>query len=71
MALPAYMYRDPADVAETNELERLGCSLCLHVAVTIYRPFCNHPKNEQQLGFPWKGYRCRLFESNEKMEKSS
>lgn len=61
-ALPAFMYRDPAQVAEANEMRELACTLCRHSAVTLMRTFCANPSNPQQKGFPWKGYRCRLFD---------
>lgn len=61
MIFPSYMYRDPAIVAEENEMRELGCRLCQSASVTMMRVFCGHARNERQKGFPDIGHRCRWF----------
>jgi hypothetical protein len=61
-ALPAYMYRNPMDVAIGRERRELGCALCRHVGVTVYRSYCAHERNERQQGFPTIGQHCKHFE---------
>lgn len=64
-ALPSYMYRDPALVAEENELRELGCRLCKKMAVTMMRAFCAEDRNPKQAGFPHRGHRCKWFDERE------
>jgi hypothetical protein len=65
MTLPAYMYRDPAEVVERAELRELGCWLCQESAVIMMRAFCGEVRNPAQKGFPTIGDRCRYFVERE------
>ncbi len=60
-ALPAYCYRDPAQVAEGNERRELGCSLCINHSYMFDRAICADSRNEKQVGFPTIGGRCKWF----------
>ena len=70
MALDAWMYRDPAMVAERLEQDRLGCSLCHHQRVTMMRAWCGCERNHRQRGFPVVGHRCKWFVEVEAKGKS-
>lgn len=61
-ALPSYMYRDPAKVAEENELRELGCRVCTKRGFTLSRAVCVEARNPRQKGFPEIGRRCRWFD---------
>ena len=60
-ALPHYRYGDPADVVERMELNELGCRACGSHRIVFDRVVCGDERNEQQLGVPRVGHRCRLF----------
>ena len=60
-ALPAFCYRDPAEVVERNELLSLGCRACSSLVVVLNRPMCQDSRNESQKGVPGIGIRCRYF----------
>ena len=60
-ALPAYMYRNPAEIVERAEIHALGCALCQSSAITLMRAFCDQPENVRQAGFPTIGQRCKWF----------
>lgn len=62
MTLDAWMYGDPAKVAERLEQDRLGCSLCVHHRLTLMRAWCGNERNSKQRGFPVIGARCEWFE---------
>ena len=59
--LPMRFYRDPAEVVEMDELDRLGCKACVKAQSLFDKLLCTEPKNEKQVGMPWKGHRCRWF----------
>ena len=64
--LPAWMWGDPAKVAERRERDELGCALCQSCAVTMVAlAFCDDKHNAQQKGFPTIGHRCRWFRERE------
>lgn len=54
-------YGDPAEVAERNELNRMGCSLCVAAEEILTRTLCKDPRNDKQKGVPHIGHRCRWF----------
>ena len=61
-ALPRFMYRDPADVAERLELDDLGCRACVSHRLVFDRVICGDVRNEvRQAGVPRVGHRCRWF----------
>ena len=60
-ALPMHFYRDPAEVVEIDQLDRLGCKACEHAKSIFDKLLCTEPRNEKQVGMPWKGHRCRWF----------
>lgn len=60
-ALPSHYYRDPALVAEGNERNELGCSLCVSHSCTFDKRMCIDSRNEKQVGFPRIGHRCKWF----------
>lgn len=68
VALPAHLYRDPAEVVERAEIRALGCSLCRASAITLMRAFCSDPRNGQQRGFPTIGIRCRWYDERQPNE---
>ena len=59
--LPAFMYGDPLLVVQKQERDRLGCSLCTKVGVTMYGVVCGEPRNNQQKGVPTIGWHCQWF----------
>jgi hypothetical protein len=61
MALPAFMYRDPAEVVERMELDELGCRICSSGESTFLRMVCGDARNEKQKGVPFIGHRCKWF----------
>lgn len=61
MALPAFMYRDPAEVVEGLELDRLGCGICSSGESTFTWLVCGDARNEKQKGVPFIGHRCKWF----------
>lgn len=60
--LPAHRYGDPADVAEQDELDDLGCKVCAAHGFTWRRVICRDARNEKQKGVPYVGHRCKWFE---------
>lgn len=61
-ALPHFMYRDPADVVEHDELNQLGCRACVSHRVVFDRVLCGDERNKtQQAGVPRIGHRCKWF----------
>lgn len=62
VALPAWMYRDPANVAEQMQFNELGCKACSKACVTKLGVVCEEPKNEQQKGVPYSGHHCKWFD---------
>ena len=60
--LPAWMWQDPARVAERIELDALGCQACRSDTTTIGRRHCDDARNERQQGHPSIGHRCRWFD---------
>ena len=60
-ALPSYYYRDPAEVIERVEMNRLGCQACASHKVVLGRVMCGDDRNERQVGVPGVGYRCKWF----------
>ncbi len=60
--LPAWMWGDPAQVAERKELAELGCSLCASNVVTMMRAGCGDHRNDRQKGWPDIGSRCKWFD---------
>ena len=63
-ALPSHFYGDPADVVERLEMDQLGCRACTSHKVVFDRLICGDGRNEQQVGVPRVGHRCKWF--NEK-----
>ena len=61
MALAAFMYRDPAEVAERLELDDLGCRICSSADSMFFRVVCGDHRNEKQKGVPFIGHRCKWF----------
>lgn len=61
-ALPAWMYRDPAKVAEQMQMQELGCKACSKAGVTMHGVVCLEPKNYLQKGVPHSGQRCKWFD---------
>lgn len=55
-------YGDPAIVAERNEFDRKGCSLCTHAEKILKRTTCQDPRNTKQKGVPRIGHRCKWFQ---------
>lgn len=62
MALPAFMYRDPAEVVDMLQRKELGCRLCIKAGVTMYGVVCGEDRNIAQRGVPHIGERCRWFD---------
>ena len=60
-ALPMRVYRDPADWVELNQLDNLGCKVCVKSGWVLDRLLCTESKNRKQVGVPWTGHRCRWF----------
>lgn len=60
--LPAHCYRDPAIVAEQNELAEMGCKACRKHRVVLDRVFCTEPKIKNQKLVPAIGSKCRYFD---------
>lgn len=61
-ALPARYYRDPAETVELNQLNALGCKLCISHAVVLGKSLCTDERNKDQAGVPRVGHRCRWFQ---------
>lgn len=59
--LRASDYGDPANIAERNELDRMGCALCAMAEKILVRTVCTDPHNTKQKGVPRIGHRCRWF----------
>lgn len=60
-ALPSWMYRDPAEIVERNEMNELGCKACKKSIVFFGLTRCEDPRNENQKGVPGIGHRCRIY----------
>lgn len=60
--LPAYFYRDPAEVVERGELDALGCHACKSLHDTFELVVCGEERNKKQKGVPFIGHRCRWFD---------
>ena len=60
-ALPAYLYRDPAEVVENDEMLRLGCKACAKAMTVFGIVRCEDPRNESQKGVPRIGRRCKIY----------
>lgn len=60
-ALPSFYYRDPAEVVERRELNRLGCRACVSHKIVLDRVMCTDVRNERQAGVPAVGHRCKWF----------
>lgn len=61
-ALPARYYRDPAEMLEQLQLDRLGCKLCAKHTTVLGRSFCTDERNDKQAGVPGIGHRCKWFQ---------
>lgn len=60
-ALPSFYYRDPAEVIERVQLNRLGCRACASHRIVLGRVMCGDDRNEQGHGVPGVGHRCKWF----------
>lgn len=60
-ALPAWMYRNPADVVEGNQMMASGCSACKSAFKMMGITRCEDQRNEFQRGVPSIGSRCKYF----------
>ena len=61
-ALPVGFYRDPAEVIERLQMNRLGCRACASHRIVFDRVLCGDARNEtQQAGVPRIGHRCKWF----------
>ena len=60
-AMPAWMYADPALVAERKQAMALGCSACKSAFKVMEVVRCEDPRNAYQKGVPTIGRRCKLF----------
>jgi hypothetical protein len=59
--LPSFYYRDPAEVIERVQMDRLGCRACVSHSVVLGRVMCGDERNEHQVGVPSVGHRCKWF----------
>lgn len=55
------MYGDPADVVERLEMDQLGCRACVSHKVVFDRVVCGDARNEQRVGVPRVGHRCKWY----------
>ena len=60
-ALPAHAYGDPANIAERNELNNLGCLACKSHAVLYEKVLCSEPRKHDNKGVPHIGHKCKWF----------
>ena len=60
-ALPAHMYRDPAQVVERAELTDMGCRACEHHAYLFGRVVCSNPNKTDNKNVPRIGTKCKWF----------
>jgi hypothetical protein len=59
--LPAFLYRNPAEVIEQAELDSLGCRICHKADELFGRLHCLDVRNTKQTGVPTIGHRCKWF----------
>lgn len=60
-ALPAYFYRDPAEVLEHQQLKELGCKGCASHVMVGDRVGCSDPRKINQKGIPRIGINCKFY----------
>lgn len=60
-ALPLFYYRDPALVAESNELHFLGCRACDSHHHLLGRVICAEPRKTNYKDVPRIGSKCKFF----------
>ena len=60
-AMPAWCYRDPAEVAERVQVMERGCSGCVSSFMVMGVTRCEDQRNDAQKGVPFIGPRCRYF----------
>lgn len=61
-ALPVYMYKDPAQVVERQQLVDLGCRACSKHTHLFGKVVCSDPAKLTNKGVPHLGTKCKLFE---------
>ncbi|SFN23203.1 hypothetical protein [Nitrosomonas communis] len=59
--LPDFYYRDPAEVIERVQLNKMGCKACAMHTVVMSRVMCGDARNERQVGVPGVGHKCKWF----------
>ena len=63
-AKPAWLYGNPADIVEYDQMDALGCRACTKHEVVLVNSVCTDARNPAQKGVPNIGHRCKWF--NEK-----
>lgn len=61
-ALPAYCYRDPAEVVERQQLTELGCIACEKHTHLFGKIVCSEVRKTDNKGVPRIGSKCKYFE---------